>query len=174
MAQNTFKNINQVIHSLFMDYKKSLKKAAQYASNIASKDIYMQSMSCLWDYYENYNPTSYYRTDSLWQAFVPYANIQENKSKLIVAVGVAYDASRIDGVYSGSKQYTPTDASWILDNYLKGIHPTTNGAILPETIEYYEVVDAVSPTEKMQKYLTDYAKEFYYNILIGFAKQIML
>lgn len=172
MAQNT-KNIEQAIDLLFVDYKKSLKRAAEHASEKAKKDIYFHSMSCLEDYYSNYDPSSYYRTDSLWQAFVPYSNIKENKDNIIVSVGVAYDAARIDSVYRGSKQYTPTDASWILNNYLRGVHPTTNGSSIPDTVEYYEVVDSISPTEKMQKYLTDYVKKFHNNLLIGFAKQII-
>ena len=125
-------------------------------------------------YYDSYEPTSYERTDYLWHAILPYTEpIKHMQNGIVSVVGVAYDPSKLEGVYSGSKKYHPVDGSWVLDNYLRGIHPSTDGSSIPDMAFYYEVVDPVSPTDKMNNYLNQYATTtFHNNILVSFAKQI--
>jgi len=170
MAKRT---LESAIDELMKNYESALKEAVEYASNEAVKDIYKESMSCLERYYDSYDPTSYERTDSLWRAIVPYLTIQQDKDKITSSVGVEYDAARIEGTYYGSKRYRPTDSSWILDNYLRGVHPATDGNSKPGEAFYYENVDAISPTEHMTTYLNNYANTtFHKNIITSFAKQI--
>lgn len=170
MANKTF---NAAIDELMKNYESALKEAVEYASNEAVKDIYKESISCLERYYDSYDPTSYERTDSLWRAIVPYLTIQQDKDKITSSVGVEYDAARIDGTYYGSKKYSPTDSTWILENYLRGVHPATDGSSSPGEAFYYENVDSVSPTEYMTTYLNNYANTtFHKNIITSFAKQI--
>jgi len=155
------------------NYENALKEAVEYASDEAVKDIYKESVSCLERYYDSYDPTSYERTDSLWRAIVPCLTIKRDKDKITSSVGVEYDAARIEGLYFGSKKYSPTDGSWILDNYLRGVHPATDGSSKPGEAFYYENVDHVSPTEHMTVYLNNYANTtFHKNIITSFAKQI--
>ena len=170
MAKRT---LESAIDELMKNYENALKEAVEYASNEAVKDIYKESISCLERYYDSYDPTSYERTDSLWRAIVPYLTIRQDKDKITSSVGVEYDAARIDGVYYGSKKYRPTDSSWILDNYLRGVHPATDGSSIPGEAFYYENVDPISPTEHMTTYLNNYANTtFHKNIITSFAKQI--
>lgn len=170
MAKRT---LESAIDELMKNYESALKEAVEYASNEAVKDIYKESISCLERYYDSYDPTSYERTDSLWRAIVPCLTIQQDKDKITSSVGVEYDAARIDGVYYGSKKYSPADSSWILDNYLRGIHPATDGSSIPGEAFYYENVDTISPTEHMTAYLNNYANTtFHKNIITSFAKQI--
>ena len=166
--------LNEAIDELMKNYENALKEAVEYASNEAVKDIYKQSMSCIEQYYESYEPTSYNRTDYLWNAVLPYVEpIKNTKDGLKSAVGVLYDPSRLENVYYGSKKYSPVDGAWILENYLNGIHPATDGSTIPGEAFYYEIVDTVSPTEKMKSYLDQYASTtFHNNILVSFAKQI--
>ena len=170
MAKRT---LQSAIDELMKNYESALQEAVEYASNEAVKDIYKESISCLEQYYDSYDPTSYERTDSLWRAIVPCLTIQQDRDKITSVVGVEYDASRIDGVYYGSKKYSPTDGTWILDNYLRGVHPATNGSSKPGEVLYYENVDDISPTTHMIEYLNNYANTtFHKNILTSFAKQI--
>ena len=168
------RTIDEAIDELMKNYESALKEAVEYASNKAVEDIYKQSMSCLEQYYDSYDPTSYERTDTLWHAIVPYLEpIKHTKDGFISSVGVVYDPSRIDGVYFGSKKYSPTDGAWILDNYLCGVHPATDGSSISGEAFYYEIVDSVSPTDSMRTYLDKYAETtFNDNMLISFAKQI--
>ena len=167
--------LNDAIDELMKNYESALKEAVEYASGKAVTDIYTQSIDCLQDYYDSYQPTSYGRTDYLWHAILPYSEpIKQNKDEIISTVGVAYDPSQLDNVYYGSEKYSPADGSWILENYLNGIHPATDGSSVPGEAFYYEIVDPVSPTEKMNDYLNKYAATtFHNNILISFAKQII-
>lgn len=168
------KTLNAAIDELMKNYESALKEAVEYASNEAVKDIYGHAMNCLVEYYESYEPTSYERTDYLWHAILPYAEpIKHTEEGIVSAVGVAYDPSKLEGVYHGSKQYSPADGTWILENYLSGIHPATDGSPIPGNVFYYEILDPVSPTEKMNDYLNRYATTtFHNNILVSFAKQI--
>lgn len=171
----TNRTLNEAIDELMKNYESALKEAVEYASNKAVEDIYKQSINCLEQYYDNYEPTSYERTDYLWRAILPYAEtIQHTKDGIMSRVGVAYDSAQLDGVYNGSKQYSPTDGAWILDNYLRGIHPATDGSPVVGEAFYYENVDSVSPTDTMNDYLNKYATTtFHNNILVSFAKQIV-
>lgn len=170
MAKRT---LESAIDELMKNYESALKEAVEYASNEAVKDIYKESISCLERYYDSYDPTSYERTDSLWRAIVPCLTIDQDKDKITSRVGVEYDAARIDGVYYGSQKYRPADSAWILENYLRGVHPATNGKSAPDEVFYYENVDDVSPTQHMTEYLNNYANTtFHKNIITSFAKQI--
>lgn len=173
------KTLDQAIDELMNDYENALKEAVRYASDEAVKDIYKYSMTCLEEYYENYSPSRYNRTDNLWHAILPYSENLNNGKEIISRVGVEYNPfvleSYINGnpAYIGSNAYGQVDAWYVLDNYLAGIHPATNGSSNPDTVVYYENIDTESPTDKMGKYLNNYASTtFNKNILISFAKQI--
>lgn len=171
--------LEQAINKLMKDYENAIQKAVKYASDKAVKDIYKYSMTCLEEYYENYYPSRYNRTDSLWHAILPYSESFNNGKEIISRVGVEYNPfvleTYITGnpAYVGSNAYGQVDAWYVLDNYLEGIHPATNGSSNPDTVLYYENIDAESPTDKMEKYLNNYASDtFYNNILISFARQV--
>ena len=171
MAQN-YKGLEKAINQLFKDYANSLGKAVKHASKQAEKDIHTYANTCLEEYYNSYDPTSYDRTYNLHRSIVPYSETINDKDHIIIRAGVGYDASILADTYSGSKKYSPTDSEWILENYLKGVHPATFGDPIPGAF-YYENVDAISPTQKMENYLNNYVKKVHDNIILGFVKQIM-
>ena len=70
------------------------------------------------------------------------------------------------------KQYQPTDSEWIVDNYLSGIHPTTNGSSVPEDVEYIPIKDEYSPTYLMDGYLDICKKKFSNYMMISFMDQL--
>ena len=173
------KTIEQAIDELIKDYENAIRKAVKYASDEAVKDIYNYSITCLEEYYENYEPSRYNRTDNLWRSILPYSESVDSGKEIISRVGVEYNPvifeSYINGnpAYVGSNSYGQVDAWYVIDNYLEGIHPATNGSRNPDTVFYYENIDAESPTDKMEKYLNNYASTtFNNNILISFARQI--
>lgn len=165
---------DKAIKELMKDYKKATMKAVEYASNKAVEDIFRYAHTCLEEYYESYDPNIYNRTDTLGNAFLPYLKITDNGNQIVSVAGVEYSPTVLDmfiqdEIYRGSKKYGHADAEWVIDNYLRGVHPATNGGTTTETTLYYEVVDPVSPTEKMNKYLNDYRDNFqshYYDSLI--------
>ena len=147
-------SIDEAINKIIENYSVNIKGAMEYASDKAVEDIYKYAFNCLDRYYENYDPVRYDRTDHLGDAILPYAEkIKQTKKQITSTVGVQYDPTPLEGIYYGSKQYSPTDGWWVLENYLKGVHPATNGGRTPETAVYYEIVDAVSPYNLMDEYL---------------------
>ena len=178
MAKAKVKHLDEAIDKLFKRYESNLRKAMQTAADEAEFDIRFEAESCLYKYYNNYDPNWYHRTERLIQAFVPYNYITKDNDTLIVRVGMGYDASRLDGWYesnaSNKPEFNPVNSSWILMNYLEGIHPTTNGyPIYADELEYIPIKDDVSPNEHMGEFLKEYAKTFNNNVLKSFAKYVI-
>lgn len=170
-------DLNAAIEELRKNYRKVLKEAVQYATKEAKNDVYNKALTCLEEYYMNYIPTSYDpRSDSLRHAFLPYRSVRSTGNYLISVVGVEYDASTLESYagasYNASKKYGRADASWVIDNYLEGIHPTTDGSSLMGA-EYMPIYDAVSPTDKMEDYLMEYANTFDNNVYSYLAAYIL-
>lgn len=170
------RTIDEAIDEIFKDYKKAFKVAAEEATEQAKKDLYENSVSCLVRYYEDYDPTSYNRTYSLMESFVPYANpVLEHGDKLVCSAGVLFDSDRITGMYNGSEIYSPTDGEWIIANFLAGIHPRTDGSPVVgggnyENEKYY---GNFVPSEEMQKYIDSYDYTFDRNFRRSVSKQIL-
>lgn len=170
------RTIDEAIDEIFKDYKKAFKVAAEEATEQAKKDLYENSVSCLVRYYEDYDPTSYNRTYSLMESFVPYANpVLEQGDRLVCSAGVLFDSDRIAGMYNGSEIYSPTDGEWIIANFLAGIHPRTDGSPVVgggnyENEKYY---GSFVPAEEMQKYIDSYDYTFDRNFRRAVSKQIL-
>ena len=174
------KTLGQAIDELMKNYKKSMLKAAQYASEQTTEDIYERALKCLEEYYYSYtelthDPKSYERTYRLKDSFVPFTrySLVDGGNSIKCSMGVQYDYNRISGYYNGSNKYQPTDSSWIIDNYLDGIHPTTNGARVPSEVEDIEVKDYYSPSAKMNGHLSICEKKFENYMMISFFDQIL-
>jgi len=170
------KTIDKAIDELLKDYENIIVKAAEYATDEVCKEVYQYAMSCLEAYYDNYDPSSYDRTDYLWHAILPYAEKPRIVGNNVVStVGVEYDSSKLDKIYSSnaSEQYQPVDGHWVLYNYLHGIHPTTNGGRSPETAVYIQVIDDEAPWDKMRRYLkNDVPEKFKSNLYVYFLKNL--
>ena len=164
-------DLNTAIKELKKNYKQVLEEAVQYATEEAQKDVHTRALTCLDAYYANYNPTSYDpRSKSLSKSFVPYMNIKSNNTHIISTVGVEYNSDILEAYaassyYDASKKYGNVDGAWVIDNYLDGIHPTTDGSSIPGQAVYTEIYDNdQSPTEKMDNYLTKYVNTFSANV----------
>ena len=173
------KTLDRAIDKLVKNYGDALTEAMRYASKKAREDIDFKAKSCLYEYYDNFQPGEgvpniYERTGNLENAFIPYMEITHNtnSNKVKAHVGMGYHSLRLEGIYRGSEKWTPVDGWWVLDNYLKGIHPTTNGFYDPDLVEYIPIYDSVSPEEKMRGYLQDYIDTFDKNVWISFIKQL--
>lgn len=185
--------LSGAIDELLKDCRSAMREAVRFAAERARDDFMQKAKTCLQEYYDNYDPTEQYaRTESLQYSFLPCFDIDDSGDKITGSVGVEYSASMLEQMipppvyyqgrngerkikhvgYYGSSKYQPVDASWVIDNYLKGIHPATNGGITPEAAVYYEILDSKSPNQKMEKYIKKYAKIFDENVLISLLAQI--
>lgn len=172
------KDIKAAMSELKKNYNRALTEAVAFATEEAEKDIKEKAQSCLREYCENYTPSSYDRTGSLGCAFVLYNNIKKNRTHIISTVGIQYDADLLEAyagsAYDASKKYDGrVDTNWVIDNYLDGIHPTTNGSSIPDEVVYVPMRDAKSPTQKMDEFLTAYNKNFEQNIYAYLASYLL-
>ena len=176
MAKTNIKNLDKAVDELFKDYKKAIKSAAQEAIGRAGTDIYDKALSCLMRYYDEYKPSSYNRTYSLWQCFVPYTNlVKETKDGFVCAAGMEYDHTILENTYYGSNKYSPTDAEWIIENYLNGTHPRTDGSteVGGGNYEYEQYQSSFVPEYEMQAYLDYYRSIFDKNFRTALSKQVL-
>ena len=175
-AKVKIKGLDEAIEEVFKDYKKAIKNAAQEATEKAKEDLYTNAVSCLVKYYEDYDPTSYNRTYSLIDSFVPYANpIRESAEGFVCTAGVEFDSGRIAFTYSGSEIYSPTDSEWIIANFLNGIHPRTDGSTVVGggNYEYEKYQGGFVPSEEMQKFIDRYYRTFDRNYRRAVGKQVL-
>ena len=176
MAKTLEEAIDEAVDEMFKDYKKAFKSAAESATKQAKDDLYRNAVSCLVRYYDDYKPTSYDRTYSLMKSFVPYSNpVSYNGDVLICSAGVIFDPSKIDGMYYGSEIYSPTDSEWIIDNFLAGIHPRTNGSTVVGggNYENEKKYGEFTPSTEMQKYIDRYDYVFYNNFKRSVSEQVL-
>lgn len=170
------RTIDEAIDEVFKDYKKAFKTAAQEATEQAKNDLHANAVSCLVRYYEDYDPTSYNRTYSLMESFIPYSNpVREMGDTLICSAGVEFDPSRLANTYYGSDIYSPTDSEWIIANFLAGIHPRTDGSSVPGrgSYEHEKYYGSFVPAEEMQRYINSYDYTFNRNFKRAVGKQIL-
>ena len=164
MAKVKIKNLDKAIDSIFSRYNSNLRKAMEHASKQAEEDINWEAKSCLYRYYDNYEPNWYDRTDSLIQAFVPINELTIKNDEIVAKVGIMYDPEKLEGVYyteaSQKDFFNPVDATWVLKNYLAGIHPRTNGyPIYGAGLVYDPFVDPESPDATMKEYIQKYKEQ---------------
>lgn len=175
MAKVDIKGLDEAVDKIFQDYKTVLKQAAKEAMRKAKDDLYANATSCLVEYYNDYNPTSYNRTYSLIKSFVPYMKGTINKNEITCIAGVEFNPYKIDDIYSGSEIYTPTDAEWIISNFLSGIHPRTDGSyeVGGGNYEHEARYGRFVPAEEMQRYINQYYYTFDSNLRRAISKQVL-
>ena len=165
-------SLRAAMEQLAKNYKKVLQGAVQHASAEAQNDIYEKALSCLEEYYGSYSPRRYGRSGSLGNAFLPFMKMSGGGDFIVVNVGVEYDAGALTGVYSASKKYGTADPGWVLDNYLDGIHPTTDGSTVPGEAQYIPIYGP-SPTETMTAFLNEYGNTFEANVYSYLAAYVV-
>ena len=184
------KDLKTAMKDLKKNYKEVLKEAVSYATKEAEEDIHKKSLSCLAEYYKEHDPTSYDRINGLRHAFLPYKSVKSDGKNIIGIAGIEYFYDALDYAYqSGSEKYGAEkneeghiieygmpESSWVMDNYLDGIHPTTNGYPFAKGVshvEYIPISYGLSPTEKMEKYLDRYVDTFKDNVYAYLAAYVM-
>lgn len=167
MAEAFEKILNDAIEEVVREYKKSARIAAQKATENTANFIYDKALSCLSEYYASYNPSSYDRTYTLGWSFVKTQIVAPLGKRIVCRMGVNYDPSRLDGFYwkkrgPNYESYLEPDSQWIIDNYLRGVHPATSGgATMKYGLNYEEKMGMFkesSPTKKMEDFLDYKAK----------------
>ena len=98
-----------------------------------SAELKEKSDSLLAQYYKQYKPEQYDRQENLQHAINPIAQggLIKNRTKYQIRLGVEYDSAALDGLYHGSKKWKNVDGAYVLNNYLHGIHPYTDGSTEP-------------------------------------------
>jgi hypothetical protein len=171
MADKFEKKLNDAIEEVVKGYKAAAKVAATKATEKTAEYIYNEALSCLESYYYSYTnvlhePKRYERTNQLRNSFVKHSIVKSTAKNIVCEMGVIYDYTKLDGAYNRAHDesykgnWTPPDSSWIIDNYLDGIHPTTNGATSSDDVVYTPVIGS-RPSVRMSGVVGDKTFEGY-------------
>ena len=166
------KNLHDAIDEHDKDIRSRIVKAAKQATEDAKKDIKTHANICLAQYYDDYDPLSYERSHALKQAIVPHSHFQDNGDHLVCTAGIEFNADILKAyvdaqsnyAYDASQKYGRVDGDWVIENYLAGIHPTTNGSSIPDEVIYTPKQIGVPPDEKMKQHLDRYHEKFKSNL----------
>ena len=204
------KALDNAIEDILQDLNGAMREATIAAAKQAQVDILTYAKeTCLQSYYNGYKPNRYNRQHILESAFVPYRSKIKNNGNIISgSVGVEYSVAKLaerieaeaasytpreDGSYHkgyyGSRNYQPVDPSWVIDNYLEGIHPTTKNIYEEELIAdangqsrkrkvltdsiYIPVKVDPSPDMMMKDFIKEYSEKFNINVYANFMAQIL-
>lgn len=177
MAKSNFeKAIDKAINKVNKKYDEAMRKAVEEAVKQGKKDLHANAVSCLLAYYDDYTPTSYNRTYQLIDCIVPYSEpIVKTNDGYECDFGIDFDENAI--TYNGSSEYRPADSGWIIDNFLLGLHPRTNGLREPglpkEFYDFEFIQGAHVPQDIMAKFREDYRDVYYNNIHKNMAKYVL-
>ncbi len=164
---NSAKTAKEAANKMLKRYKKVLVAAVEHAAKEAQKEIHSKALSCLDEYYESYDPSSYDRTNNLRRAILPYLHIKKTNDSITTTVGVEYSPWILemfaDDAYSASRKYGQVDGDWVINNFLSGIHPTTDGSSIPGEAVYMPI-KTPSATKKMETYINSYLATFENNV----------
>ena len=174
--------LSKAVDEILKSYKSAMTEAVKFATKQAEKDFMKKAHSCLQEYYDNFIPNSYDRTETLQYAFLPYSNVKYGSDKISGQVGVEYSADMLEQMmppptysrdgkiihkgYYGSSAHQPVDAWWVIENYLMGLHPDGG-----DDREFF-ISDSKSPNEKMNEFIKSYASIWDENVFAGLLAQI--
>jgi hypothetical protein len=141
----------------------ALRTAVNKVANIGVEDIYKFSISCIDQYYGNYTPSIYDRTYQLYNTVSPVLEISEGNGMISAKVGVEFDPGALGAHYHRTRWGTAKGvingySNEILNDFLDGIHPMTDGSSLPGTPALM-VQDGVSTDSLLNRYLPLYLRK---------------
>lgn len=156
-------SIGEAVEDMKKRGEAALRTAVTKAADKATEDIYKFSISCIDQYYANYIPSIYDRTDQLYNTVSPVLEISEGGGMIAAKIGVKFDAGALGTHYHSTHWGTTTGvpnghSDDILNDFLEGIHPMTDGSPLPGTPALM-IQDGVSTDSLLNRYLPLYLKK---------------
>lgn len=172
--------IDSVVNNIINNYSTLLVRAVAHVSKQIEDGIKQKAINVLHEYYYGaYTPKSYDRIEALQHSIVSFSNIEVVKKGVQCTVGVEYSPEALEdylntlggSAYKASKKYGRATASWVVNNFLEGKHPYTDGSQEPGT----EVKYKLSPVkQRVGMDITDstgYGLSYYRDIM--FPNEVM-
>lgn len=141
----------------------AIRTAVNKVADIGVEDVYKFSVSCIDRYYANYSPSIYDRTYQLYNTVSPVNEVSEGGGMISAKIGVKFDAGALGTHYHSTRWGTTTGvpdghSEVILNDFLDGIHPMTDGSPVPGTPALM-VQDGFSTDSLLNRYLSLYLKK---------------
>lgn len=166
-----YDNFSEVYKSVQKNAKRAAISAAKQTTKKIANDMHKEALKGLEFYYKNYDPDVYIRTYNLKNAIRPHYEDTSSEKKISVEIGIVYDAAYLEAYRSNSWRHQSgngwvsrdddnfdwdsgnngiPDPEWILDNFLRGIHPRTTVGY-----EYAPVQDSINQISIMNDFINN-------------------
>jgi hypothetical protein len=157
-------SVEEAVADLKQRQRTAIRKAVSKAGNQAVDDVYKFSISCIDRYYANYIPSIYDRTGQLYNTVSPVLKLAESGDIITTTVGVKFDAGALGShehrTFWGTQPGVDNGyEDEILDDFLEGIHPMTNGSPDKGTSALM-IQDGLSTDSLLIRYLSMYQNKF--------------
>lgn len=166
-----YDDFNKVYKAVKQNAKRAAISAAKQTTKRIANDMHKEALKGLEYYYKNYDPDVYERTYNLKNAIRPYFKDTSTDKKINVEIGIVYDESYLETYKSKSWRHQSgndwisreddgfdwdsgnngvPEPDWILENFLRGIHPRTTVGYA-----YAPVQDPKSQIQIMNDFIND-------------------
>jgi hypothetical protein len=121
-------------------WRRAIQKSMRTVANKVKEDFVTQARTCMDNYYREYDPLSYIRTDNLKNhAIYPYERTKNGE----VFVGVAFSSRDMNPypVSENSELDGYDVADLVVNNFMEGIHGSPSirvGRYVDETMTHFE------------------------------------
>lgn len=136
-------SIEAALRKAINNYMSLSLDAAKDAAHQIQGAIMKEAYDYLARYYANYSPSMYDRQYKLRRSIMPYWKDSSGSNSISITVGVKYSSGALAGAYRSNSRFHQTgdtwrvvedysdvssdygrpEGSWILNNFLLGIHP---------------------------------------------------
>lgn len=146
-------SIKEALAEVEKVYKSVAMSSVKKVTDEVCQDMYKFAVSTIDRYYANYEPERYLRDYDLYNTLSPIAKVSDSGNAIQCVVGVSFNGGAVDGKTGSSKYPSGASGTWIVENFLNGIHPATNGARVPEYVVYMPITDSMSAGFLLNKYI---------------------
>ena len=169
-------SLSDAIQNMIDDVERATAFAGVFLKNKVQSDFENAAKTSVDKYYSYKNGyyTKYGRQYRLYKVYDVKTDVYREKDNIVISTGVYMDSDKLEGLYhsnsslhNGSGPWESggdVDEKYVFENFIRGIHPWTNGWPLTSATQlmYDEIKSKPSPDNYLNKYVDKYV-DVYFN-----------
>lgn len=163
----TGKTLSDAIQMLIDNVQEAAETTALLVQDKMKKDFEEMAKGTVDKYYEYKKGyyTKHGRKHNLYKVYSVTSNIEKTKKKISIDLRLRYDSDVLEGLYhsNASDIWEDVEADYVLENFLGGFHPWTNGWPLftNKPLQYKEIKASPKVSTTVKKYMKTYGDKYF-------------
>ena len=168
-------SLSDAIQNMIDDVERATAFAGVFLKSKVQKDFEDAARTSVDKYYSYKNGyyTRYGRQHRLYKVYDVKTDVHKENGNIVVSTGIYMDSDRLEGLYHSNSSLHKGSGSWeaggdveadyVFENFIRGIHPWTNGWPRTSTpfLEYDEIRSKPSPDNYLNRYRDKYADVYF-------------